>query len=284
MKEIIEAVFNSIINEDVIDIELMVSSQNTVYKIVTSNSNYILKKYNELKTDEELIIRKEQLRISKIWNDNGINTILPITDIFKYEDHYYIIYPYIEGNVYDKLNLNQIKILARLLAKMHKLEINTFLKNHTKLIDIFDKNIEYFIKENNKSFDESNTNLCVCHNDYKPLNILWINDEPYLIDFDAVGKNNRTFSLVEAAYTFSYIDGKLDLDYFETFIKEYKDEYNDNIKNIESSIYGSWSGKLQWLNYLEENRKDDIGIYSLTKELFSFKEHEEEIREILLKK
>ena len=280
----IDLVFNSIINEKVLNFELMKSSQNTVYKINTNSNSYILKRYDELKSDEDLKTRKEQLRISKIWDDNGIDVVLPITDIFKYEEYYYIIYPYVEGVVYKKLNIDQIKTLARLLAKMHKLEITTFLENHTKTIEVFDNKLEYFIKENNKSFVDSTGNLCVCHNDYKPLNILWVNNKPFLIDFDAVGKNNRTFSLVESAYTFSYIDGKFELNLFDTFIKEYKDEYKDNIENIESSIYGSWSGKLQWLNYLEENRKDDIDINLLINELFSFKEHEEEIRKILLKK
>ena len=284
MEDLIKA-FNHIYNDKVINVERTVGSQNYVYLITTDKNKYILKEYNFIDTNN-LKEREEQLRISKIWNDNGIPCIQPLTDIYNYNNHYYIIYPYIDGDNYDEgeLNLEQIKELAKIQARMHKLQIETWLPCHIKKLNLNINEIQDVIDSCNKSVDVANTNLCVCHNDFKPLNIIWKDNKPYIVDFDAVYKNHPAFSLLESAYTHCHNGKILNLDYYKIYIDEYKKEYGKDIVNVDEAIIGSWNGKLQWLDFLINNRPQDEGINELISQIINYKNYIDNIRTILNKK
>ena len=284
MRDFINA-FHMFFDEEIIYYQLMDSSQNTVYLFVTRNNRYIIKQYsfdaiNDVDTLKE---RKEQLRISQIWNEHGIDCIQPLTDIFLCEKKYYIIYPYFEGETYDEgeLSLEQIKILARVQAKIHKLNIETNLSSHIKRLDMKNSLLQSVIDEINSDVDTANNYLCVCHNDFKPLNMIWKDNKPYLVDFDAVKKNHPTFSLVESAYTFCHNGSYLNMTYYDAYISEYKLEYKGQLQDIDASINGSWNGKLQWLDYLIKNRPFDPGIYNLTNQILQYQKYKDTIKEIL---
>ena len=281
MKDI-ENAFHKYFDDTIIEINETKGSQNNVFLIKTDKNKYIVKQFTNV-DNNVLKERKEQLRISKIWNDNGIPCIQPLTDIFECEDNYYIIYPYLEGLNLDEgdLNLEQIKKLAHLQAKIHSLKIDTFLPSHIKYLDYNNPAIQTIIDECNNSVEIAKKELCVCDNDFKPLNIVWHDNNPYILDFDAVCKNHPTFSLIESAYTFCHKDSELNLDYYKEYINEYKKEYKEELKDIDAAIYGSWNGKIQWIKYLEENKPEDPGIKDLINQIINYQKYIEEIKQIL---
>ena len=271
-------------SDEVIDYKIFRSFQNKVVLLRTNNSSFIVKQYSNdaIGNESDLEIRKEQIRISKIWQDNGIPCILPLTDIFKYNDHYYVIYPYTEGNVYDEgeLNLEQIKKIAYYQAKIHKMNITSTLSHHLRKINFSDDRIQNIIDLNNKYLEIGLSEKVICHNDYKPLNIIWVDDEPIIVDFDAVSYNHPSFSLLESAYTMSHDGADINLSYYEEYIKTYLEEYGSSLKDVREAIYGSWNGKLQWLEYLtNSNRGEETN--DLINQIINYENYIDDIKKII---
>ncbi|MBQ4031465.1 MAG: hypothetical protein II625_06895 [Bacilli bacterium] len=281
MKDIIDA-FHVLYDEDVLGVEETKGSQNDVYVVTTIVYKYIVKKFKD-GSESAIKERNEQLRISRIWDDNNIRCIQPLSNIFSNNGNYYIIYPCIEGINLDEgeLSLDQIKTLARVQAKTHLMNIETTLPCHIKELDYTNNKIQKIINACNNSVEDANNHLCVCNNDFKPLNILWCDDNPYMVDFDAVYLNNPTYSLVESAYTLCHKGAELNLDYFREYVKEYKKAYGKKIEDIDGAVYGSWNGKIQWLRYLEENRPEDPGIEELTNQMANYQKYVNDIVDIL---
>ena len=116
--------------------------------------------------------------------------------------------------------------------------------------------LSQLIDKCNQNIFNMKNNLCISHNDYKPLNILWNNDKPILLDFDAVGMVNPTCAMCESAFTFSLIDGKVNFDNYRTYLKTYLEE---EIKdNFQLALYVSMNGKLQWFAYLLSQKRVDV--------------------------
>ena len=65
---------------EVENIEKLYSSQNNVYKLITNKSIYTIKEfsYDAIKNNYYLRKRKEQIRVSKVLNEIGIETSIPI--------------------------------------------------------------------------------------------------------------------------------------------------------------------------------------------------------------
>ena len=263
-----------------LDLEILNSSQNTVYKVTTDKGIYVIKEYSKdaISNYYYLKKRKEQIRISEILNDNNIKTIIPISynnrRFIFYEDNYYLIYNYVTDKVRDsnEIDINNIKTLALIQSKIHKLNIKTSLPCSYKYIDIdLDKQLRIAYKVNkelykkldsfknelsmiidncNKYYKKMRNNLCVSHNDYKLLNILWNDDTPILIDFDATGLANPTCCLCESAFTFSNYKSYINYDFYYEYLKSYLSNYGKINEDFMEAMYVSFNGKLQWLKYM----------------------------------
>jgi Ser/Thr protein kinase RdoA (MazF antagonist) len=275
---------HTFISDEVTETRLMYGSQNKVYLLKTINGSYIVKQYSKdaISNEDDLNTRREQIRISKIWNENGINCVLPLTDIFMYNGKYYIIYPFVNGKTFDEGQLvkDQLLLLAQLQAKIHNLDIKTSLKHHINRINYSDDKLDYIINKNNEYLSVAHSKNKVCHNDFKPLNILWVDNKPILVDMDAVGLNHPTYSLLESAFTFTHIDNDIDMDLYKLYIDEYKKYYTGLLEDFECAVYGCWNGKLQWLDYLKNNKPDDVGITNLTNQMVNYKDYIDEIMKI----
>lgn len=265
---------------NLINFELLKSHQNKVYKVTTDKGCYVIKEYSKdaIGNSNYLNTRDEQIRISKILNDNGIDTVIPISykkrNFILYKEHYYLVYNYMESRPKEKdeITIDNIRKLAFTQSKIHKLDIESSLgcsyknidmdiDNHLKKIYKIDGRLYEKLNTNkdilnniinncNKYIDEMNNNLCISHNDYKLLNVLWKNEEMILIDFDATGFSNPTCSLCESAFTFSNYGNYINYDYYEEYLNTYIKEYGLIKDNYYKALYVSFNGKLQWLNYM----------------------------------
>lgn len=254
------------------------SSQNRVFKIITTKGSYIVKEFSKDTIGNYYYLRKrkEQIAISEQLKKHKINCIIPkrINDkqFFLLDKHYYLVYDCSKDKylTQDNITRDHIIELAKTQAKIHKLKIETKLPCTYKHINIdFDlytktikdpnlkdliysnkeKLIEY-IKKGNNALPSVKKNLCYSHNDYKHQNILWNETKMTLIDFDASGLSNPTAALIESAFTYSKQNNEINYEYFELYIKTYLEEYGPLKDNFKDCLYVSMNTKLQWLNYL----------------------------------
>ena len=254
------------------------SSQNRVFKIITTKGSYIVKEFSKDAIGNYYYLRKrkEQIAISEQLKKYKINCIIPkrINDkqFFLLDKQYYLVYDCSKDKylTQDNITKNHIIELAKTQAKIHKLKIETKLPCTYKHINIdFDlytmtikdpnlkdliysnkeKLIEY-IKKGNNALPSVKKNLCYSHNDYKHQNILWNETKMTLIDFDASGLSNPTAALIESAFTYSKQNNEINYEYFELYIKTYLEEYGPLKDNFKDCLYVSMNTKLQWLSYL----------------------------------
>lgn len=264
----------------VIKMKTLTSSQNNVYKVTTDKNTYVIKEYSKdaISNYYYLKKRKEQIKISKKLKDKGINTIIPKSYNNQYfmllNKKYYLVYNYYyqKNKLFEELKSEDIKQLAYTQAKIHKLNIKSNLPCTYKKIDfnlirhkekikyinntlyqVLDEHIDQLnqiINKCNESIKTLKKNLCISHNDYKLLNILWENNKPILLDFDATGLANPTCCLCESAFTFSHYDNYINYDFYKNYLKEYIKEYGIIKDDFYQSLFACLNGKLQWLIYM----------------------------------
>lgn len=267
------------------NIEIFKSSQNKVYKVTTDKNIYAIKEFSKdaISNYYYLKKRKEQLSISKKLNDNKIKSLLPLIFNNKYfisfNKHYYLIYNYLEEKPLTKeeVTIEHIKELAKNQSKIHKLNLESNLPCTYKIIKIdydkylkqskkIDKELYKVLNENlnvlkiitwncNRKLRDMKNNLCISHNDYKLLNILWKEYKMTLIDFDATGLSNPTCSLCESAFTFSKYDNHINYEYYKEYLNTYIKHYGKIKENYKDAMYVSFNGKLQWLSYMLSKNK-----------------------------
>jgi len=292
------------------------SSQNKVYKVSTSSKIYDVKEFSHdaISNLEDLNKRQEQLRISEILNESNINCSIPIKfnskDFISFNGHYYLVYEHLNMKYLDKEKINNehLRVLAKTLAKIHLLDISSNLKcsyqnieiDFNKYLDIYKiknpkvyemilnnlESLNKLINNVNSALENTNEKLVISHNDYKPLNVLWNGMKLILLDFDACGLSYPSACMCESAFTFSYMDGKIDHDRYKVFVQSYLKQYGKKDINYLNSLYISFNGKLQWLNYMlskseEEINPYDDGIVSMIKELITYYNDVENLYKII---
>jgi len=300
---------------DIKFLEILKSSQNKVYKITTSDNIYVLKQYSKaaIKNNYQLKKKVKQISVSYILNKNRIKTILPLTfknkPIFTFKKNYYSIYEYFPHSPLkeDYLTKEHIRALAQTQSQIHKLnitsdlpcryrKINIDLNNKLKVVsqisdslyNNIEKNIDIMnsiICQSNNKISNIKKNLCISHNDYKLLNILWYNKKIILLDFDAVGFSNPTCCLCESAFTFSKHKKQIRYDFYEEYIKSYLKDYGPIKEDFKDALYASFNGKLQWLEHMlfEDNIKNYISeIIEMIDELTLYYKNIDKFHEIYL--
>lgn len=302
----------------IINAEILKSSQNKVYKITTEKGIFVVKEYTKdaIVNYYYLKKRKEQIRISEILKQNGIQIIIPLSHKEKkficYKNRYYLVYNYFDFELKEsnRLTINNIKQLALTQSKIHKLNLKSSLSCSYKYINIdiekqlkksflINKELYIKIKKNkeklnnimkntNKYLKKMRKNLCISHNDYKLLNILWNKEIPTLIDFDATGLSNPTSCMCESAFTFSNYKHYINYEYYEEYLNSYLKEYGPISENFIEALYVSFNGKLQWLkymfskNHLKKNNYIDETI-SMIEELLLYYDNIDKFNQIYLK-
>lgn len=313
----IDKIFEVLELGTIINVSIIDSSQNIVFRITTDKKEYVLKEYSKdaIKNEYELNKRKRQISVSEKYSQNGIPTILPLKfnnrNFIKYKNRYYLIYDYMDYKVItqSELDVKKIKKIATVLAITHnlniksdlpcqyktiKIDLNKYLKKFKKLDEKLYKTLydNYFTLENlilncNNSIKYVKNHLCVSHNDFKLQNILWKKDFMYLIDFDACAMSNPATSLVECAFSLTKKGNKVDTELYKEFLKAYLKKYGQLTTSFKDAQQVAMNGKLQWLEYImgKCSKKDPKAIedtISMIKELTLYVRKMDELSDIYL--
>ncbi len=308
----VKKLFEKLNLENINKIEIIPSSQNLVFKAKTNSKSYVVKRFSKdaIKNQYDLVKKKKQIHFSKMLAKKNIKVILPLTfnkkEFVIHQGKYYLIYKFNDfKTLYRKdIKLKHIEKMAETLAKIHKLNLKIDLPCHYKKIDIdLEKYIKLYkkadlkvyevLKEKQKELESliSNCNdnikfvkqnMCISHNDYKLLNMLWDKDKLYLIDFDAAGMVNPTTAMVEAAFSLSRVDEEINEKYLKTFIKKYNEILKINYNEYIVALDVAMNGKLKWFRYILDeglkNKKYSEDVFKMVINFSTYNKYKESFK------
>ena len=181
--------------------------------------------------------------IAKVANEAGINSIFAKLIngeiMIEFKNQYYMVFDFCEGEILplEEMTLEICSKMGELLAKLHQTDFEqkhelqmeipkySYGRKHTEAIDWqcyynqiskkkkpkwFDQ-FETIIPQLNKMFArthpivlkfESN-DYVISHSDFSHANTLWINTEPYLIDWETAGYIDATYNCFYTAIRFA---------------------------------------------------------------------------------
>lgn len=275
----VEEIVKNYLGLEFFDIKkLNIGSQNKTYVV---SDEYIVKVFNSdmISNNDDLLIRETKEKVCDYFNQNGINSLVAFktngTFIQKYNDSYFCVYPYVNYKILSNKDLTEERIinLSKQVRKMHNINWNIILpENQDKIISFnidnylktlssknkdnkiyeFILNNKLFINDLIKNINYSIVNLksnkVITHNDLKNENILWDNDIPYFLDYDACSYSNKYCALNEYAYFFCHDNGELNKKLYELYL-HYSLINDQDIDDVFSIFYGTLYGKMNWLIY-----------------------------------
>ena len=195
----------NIFREKIISLDLLKNQgfNNISYLIKTSTNKYVLRVFKS--NDSVNISRNFEYEILKKVHKLNISS----KPIFINEE--FMIYEFIKGIHKTILTSNEIKKLALLIKKYHKIkpkikyyDFKKDLKNYAQFLDDFKSNkllsqtarTINFIKKYKKE-------LVLIHHDLNPKNIIFNNKEIKIIDWEYVGINDIFFDLASLCVEFN---------------------------------------------------------------------------------
>ena len=255
-----------------------------MYKVITDKGIYAVKELNP-----GIMKRKEAYsnfifseKVTKIAKENKINAIgamkLNNNYITKINENYFMIFEWIEGKILkaEQITEKHCEVIGEILAKIHNIDYSLIedeprkelmleefewnkyidiLKNQNKpYIEKLKQNIDMLYRLNKdsiKALEYANNNLVISHRDLDRKNVMWQDNIPFIIDWEASGYTNPTIELIQVGWYWSGGDTKnVDYDKFKKVISLYKKYYKGNIDNqIEILVKADVYGGLNWLNY-----------------------------------
>jgi len=177
---------------------------NQNYLVVADGVKYIVRKLLRDDIDRELEWRVQHLAYAQ-----GI-TAEPL--VFDRENGL-MVFAFLEGEHKSKLELNELRLLAQTLRKLHSITIDAkpiVLQTDTSSVDNYPK--EYVL----------------CHNDLNPQNIFFSDDVKF-IDWEYAGVNDRYFDLACVC-----VESGLDGEMVEVFLGAYFEGKNYSLEKLEA--------------------------------------------------
>lgn len=251
---------------------------NEIYKINTKSGKFIIKVLNNDNINKIDLIEFSEKINALAYNEN-IKSYPAIKKenkyIQKYNNKYFLLYKYYEGKVISskEITLNKCKILAKELAKIHKLDttlINDIVKDkediYTKKIDFnyyFDKskNIdeEWVVdfKDNYKNIVNIYEKVYNCyqnlseektftHKDLNRKNILWKSDDEFaIIDWENARFSNPSLDFFNTAW---FLTEDVKKDKYTIFAKEYFKNFKFK-DSIDTAVYAALIDEILWLEF-----------------------------------
>ncbi len=202
---------------------------------------------------------------AKIYNNKSIQEL---------DGQYYLIFDWCNGESIfgNEITTEHCVKMGEILGKLHttdfsKLNLvnnnivdepipdwNSYLQQGKQCnkawVDIVSENIDKLYKWSNELYYASkilSTNFVITHADLEPKNVIWNNNEAFIIDWEAAGFLNQMHDLIETAMYWTK-DIKVDKNKFLAFIYGYK-SIIQNIKADWDIVLSKGFSLLGWLEY-----------------------------------
>lgn len=212
---------------------------------------------------------------------NNIPTIsaqkLKGTFIQEVDNQFYLLFNWVEGKSLktNEITINHCEQIGEILAHIHKIDFskvdiindcsddeelidwNYYLEkgkeNNSVWVKLMAENIHNLYSWNevaNKSDELLSSNMVISHSDLDSKNVMWNQDKPIIIDWEAAGYVNPMQELAEVAIYWSEdTDGNINKERFLTLVESYKKIYGTLQADWSMVLANGFSGKLGWLEY-----------------------------------
>ena len=255
-----------------------------MYKVETDKAIYAVKELNPgiMKREKAYSNFVFSEKVARIAKENEISSVGAINFnndvIVKIENSYFMVFEWLEGKTLKAEEIKEIhcEIIGKILAQIHNIDFSLIEDNKRKKIEAkyFDwnkyvlfserqnkpyfkelkENVELLYSLNKKSVEAleyAKCNLVISHTDLDRKNVMWQENKPFIIDWEAAGYINPTIELIQVAWYWSGGDiENIDYSKFEKVIHNYKQNYKGKIdKNIDILIYADIYFGLAWLEY-----------------------------------
>lgn len=260
-----------------------------MYQVIIEQKKYAVKELNpsimQRNGVAENIINSERIA-------EALDGIVPVitaiqinnNPLLLYDGKHYMVFEWLDGlSIFPPdITLENCKKIGMLLGKIHTADIMVSdIHKDISGTELFDWN-EYLLlgqktgaewtqellqmiddlkkwnQESIKAFLSLSSNLVLSHRDLDPKNIMWENDNPYIIDWEAAGYVNPYQELLEVLnYWANNGNGEMDKEKFESLYHSYMENVGRCQVNWETVLASGFRGMLGWLNY---SLKRSLGI------------------------
>jgi Putative homoserine kinase type II (protein kinase fold) len=266
-----------------------------MYQVITEHKSYAVKELNSTVIQRngvrEHIINSE--RIAK-----GLDGIVPAITAIEFNDNplllmdgqYYMVFDWLDAvSIFPpNISLNNCIKMGGILGRIHVADIKVNgINKETKKKDIYEWNRYLFLGQkadaewvyelssmiddlkewNLKSYEAQNSlsgNLVLSHRDLDPKNVMWKDNNPFIIDWEAAGYVNPYQELLEMLnYWANNGSGELDKLKFEALYHSYVSIAGTNQVDWDIVLASGFDGMLGWLNY---SFKRSLGIEGASSE------------------
>lgn len=193
------------------------------------------------------------------------------------DDQFYLVFDWIDGKSikFDEINITHCEKIGAILGDIHRMDFSKldivndlpedihiiewrdYLEKGQKvnavwtnlLLETIDKLYEWNAQAS-KSAKLLASDMVISHRDLDPKNVMWNQDNPIVIDWEAAGYINPMQELIETAIYWSEDEmGNIDKEKFLAFIGGYKKKYGTLQANWRTVLVSGFLGKLNWLEY-----------------------------------
>ncbi|WP_256208648.1 phosphotransferase [Paenibacillus sp. CF384] len=194
------------------------------------------------------------------------------------DDYYFLVFDWVEGRSLGphELTSTHAERIGAILGDLHKTDFSSLgIEANGSIGGVHATDWNYYIElgESNQSvwvslargvvdqlYDwnaKANhaaqllaSNIVISHADLDSKNVLWKEDSPILIDWEASGAINPMQNLIETAIYWSADEaGNLDRDKFQAFLRGYKKKAGAIEANWKVVLDNGYAGMLGWLEY-----------------------------------
>jgi thiamine kinase-like enzyme len=262
-----------------------------MYQAATEHNKYAVKELNSFIMKRNCVIEHlvDSERISK-----ALEEIVPVISAIQFNNNpllildgkYYMIFNWLDGKSIFSPNISLEKCIqmGKLLGKIHSSDIvihgiqkkitqpviyewDRYLQlgqeTNAEWVNEFSQMIEYLKKWNKQSSEACNSlsnYLVLSHRDLDPKNVMWNDDNPYIIDWESAGYVNPYQELLEVLnYWADNGSGGLEKDKFKALYEAYNSIVGSYQINWNVVLASGFSGMLGWLDY---SFKRSLGIES----------------------
>ena len=192
------------------------------------------------------------------------------------DNQYYLVFDWIDGYSLRSHEINRVHCekMGALLAEIHKTDFSQIEKNdhhvnrtvtdwnaylnkgkevHSVWVNSIHEHIEQLYIWSDKAKISSSmltTEQVISHGDLEPKNVMWLHENPVIIDWESAGYTNPMHDLIETAIYWSLSDsGSMDKERFLGFISAYQERSGTVEADWGMVLDHGYLGKLDWLEY-----------------------------------
>ncbi len=284
-KKIEKLIKNNNLGNKILSINKVVGGlSHRMYKVITDVGVYAIKELNQgiMKRKDTYSNFVFSEKVTDIVIKNGISAVGAIkldNDIMKNIDNdYFMIFDWVDGKVLlpDEITENHCRIIAKNLANIHNINFREIEEEDKKKISLKNFKWDYYLElskvknkrytklleencellkeinyKSNKVLEYARNNLIISHTDLDRKNVIWQDNNPIIIDWEASSYINPTIEIIQVAWYWSGGENQnIDYNKFKIIIDTYK--ANSKIKidsNIKKLIYANVYSGLEWIDY-----------------------------------